>query len=87
MFQKEFHSINEVAERLSCSPKMIRNLILSGVLKAIKIGTGPRAPYRIHESHISSFIKEQTTPKAPPEQLLLEPDHRRTLKWMRPDFS
>jgi excisionase family DNA binding protein len=87
MIQKEFHSINEVAKRLSCSPRTIRNLILSGVLKAIKIGTGPRAPYRIHESHIEDFIKEQTTHKTPPEQLLLEPDHGRVLKWMRPDFS
>jgi excisionase family DNA binding protein len=86
MFQKEFHSINEVADRMCCSPRIIRRLILTGRLKSVRLGDGPRAPYRIHQSHIDDFINQQELVKQKTAERLTNPQRGRPPSWQRADF-
>jgi excisionase family DNA binding protein len=86
MFRKEFYSIDEVAERMCCSHRIIRRLILTGQLKAVRLGNGPRAPYRIHESHLDDFINQQALEKQKAHERLINPQRGRSPSWQRADF-
>jgi excisionase family DNA binding protein len=57
----EFYSIKEVAVIFSVNPKTIRRAIKKNLLPFIRIGNGPRSPYRISKQVIEmiheKFIK------------------------------
>lgn len=42
------------------SPKTLRKLIVSGELKAIKVGDYPSSPLRIDEQDLKDYIERQT---------------------------
>jgi hypothetical protein len=64
----EFISIKEAAVVFSCHPNTIRRAIRLGFLIAIRVGNGPRSPYRIsiksleaiHLSIISELAKKSS---------------------------
>lgn len=62
----EFLTIKEVAVVFSCHPNTIRRAVRLGFLVAIRVGNGPKSPYRIskrsldaiHSSIISELAKK-----------------------------
>lgn len=51
----EFYSIKEIAVILSVSPKTIRRAIKKKLLPSIRIGEGPRSPYRISKQVVEAI--------------------------------
>ena len=58
--EKNFYTVDEVAEMLGFTPKLIRRLITDGILEAVKI----RSIYRITPEQIETFVKNNTTKPA-----------------------
>ncbi len=62
MMYPEFLTIKETAVIFSVHPNTIRRAIKEGYLIAIRIGKGPRSPYRISRKSVEaihgSIIKE-----------------------------
>lgn len=56
-------TVNDVAERVALSPLTIRRRIRSGEITAIKLGEGERAPVRISEQQLQSWLSSRTTGK------------------------
>lgn len=54
--KEQYFYVNRVAEKLNCSKRHVYNLINSGQLKAVKIGT--RA-LRIPESSLNEFLSDR----------------------------
>jgi excisionase family DNA binding protein len=50
----------QVRERLAIGKTKFRDLIQTGELPAIKIGTAANAAYRISEEDLAAFIDRQT---------------------------
>lgn len=57
MSEKEFYTIDEVAEKLSVSVKSVRRLVASGELESIKVSN----LYRISISAFEAFVERNTT--------------------------
>lgn len=53
MAEKDFYSIDEIAEKLGISIKSVRRMVASGELKSVKI----RNLYRISKDAYDDFIK------------------------------
>jgi len=53
----EFYSIKETASIFSVHPKTIRRAIKKNLLPFIRVGNGPRSPYRISKEFIKSIHK------------------------------
>lgn len=53
--------VDEVARVLGTSEWMVRQHIRRGDLRAARLTGGKRAPYRVSESDIASFIEARTT--------------------------
>jgi len=51
--QNDFLSIKEFASKVKVHPNTVRRSIKSGRLSAFKIGSGPRAHYRIAASEVN----------------------------------
>lgn len=49
-------TIEETAARLRQSPATVRRKIREGELPAIRVGSGPRAPYRIDPVELERFL-------------------------------
>ena len=68
-------TVGEVALRLRQSERTVRDKIAAGVLPAIKIGSGPRAPIRIRADELEHWLfaappsggAVSQSPAAPPE--------------------
>lgn len=79
---------NEVAQMLRVTPATIRNMIKSGVLPALKLGTGQRPHYRIREKDLMKVLKlpkmqpRRTKPKPPARDQYLEQCSTRTRNFM-----
>jgi hypothetical protein len=60
--QNEFYSVNEMAKLFHCHPNTIRRAIHLGYFVAIRLGLGPKSPYRISRKSIeeihTSIIRE-----------------------------
>ena len=55
---EELYTVDEVAKRLKIRPESVRRFIRQGVLKASKLGTGPRAQIRISETAVKEFLSK-----------------------------
>jgi excisionase family DNA binding protein len=53
--ESQFYSIKEAAIIFSIHEDTIRKAIRKGYLKAIRIGDGPKSPYRISKEEISKI--------------------------------
>jgi excisionase family DNA binding protein len=84
---KEYFSIDEVAERLGCSANSVRNLIHRGRLNAVRIGSGEKSPFRIHQSHLDAFLSEQSINKTQLSPFLPHASKGRPPSWLRADFA
>ena len=79
---------NEVAQMLRVTPATIRNMIKSGHLPAVKLGTKQRPHYRIREDDIMKVFKvpmiprEQTKSQPPARDQYLEQCSTRTRNFM-----
>jgi excisionase family DNA binding protein len=79
---------NEVAQMLRVTPATVRNMIKSGQLPALKLGSGPRPFYRIREADIMHVFKvpmiprEQTKSQPPARDQYLEQCSTRTRNFM-----
>ena len=69
MEEKDFYSINEIAEHLGVSVKSIRRYVAAGELDSIKIGS----TYRIPRAALLDFINRQTEQKQPSYDLFGNP--------------
>lgn len=49
---KEYYSVVEFAKIFNFSPLTIRNYIRNGDIFAIRMGSRPKSPYRIHRGQI-----------------------------------
>lgn len=47
----------EVAERLRVSPRTVRRWAAAGRLQAVRLGSGPRRPYRVPASALERFAR------------------------------
>lgn len=52
---QEFYSIKETAAVFGVHPSTIRRAIKKGFLSIIRIGNGPRSPYRISRESIKAI--------------------------------
>ncbi len=84
---QDFFSVEEVAKQLNCSARSIRNLVNSGKLRAIQIGSGERSPYRIHRTFLEEFIQEQSEKRRQVEAGRSNPRRGPTPRWQRADFE
>lgn len=64
MAQKEYYSIDEVAEILSVSVKSVRRLVASGELEAIRVSN----LYRISQSAFDQFVSQNTAKAKEPSK-------------------
>lgn len=55
---EKLYTIHEVARLLGLSYVTIWSWIKKGKVKAVKLGTTPKAPVRIPESEVRRFLKE-----------------------------
>jgi excisionase family DNA binding protein len=55
-------TINETAEVLGTHPETIRRMVREGSLRAVRLGTGSRSPYRISNEEIDRFLQEGPRP-------------------------
>lgn len=53
-----FLTTKDIAKILQIMPRTVINMIKRGELRAVKIGKGPRAEYRIYEKEIDRFMAE-----------------------------
>jgi len=51
----EFYSIKEIAVVFNVHPNTIRTAIKKGFILAIRIGEGPKSPYRISKKHVQAI--------------------------------
>ena len=51
-------TIPEAADRLACSPALIRRRITAGELTAVRLGASPRAPVRIAPRALDAFLED-----------------------------
>ena len=51
-------TINETAEVLGTHPETIRRMIREGSLRAVRLGTGSRSPFRVPNKEIDRFLQE-----------------------------
>jgi excisionase family DNA binding protein len=56
---EQYYSADEIAEKLSLTPRVVRELLKSGELKGIKIGRSWRVP----ESNLKAFLKKEDEEK------------------------
>ncbi len=49
---KDFYTVDEFANKFVLTPQTVRKWIKKGIIFAAKIGTGPKAHYRIHRTQI-----------------------------------
>jgi excisionase family DNA binding protein len=54
--------VGEVAARLDCNPETIRRKIARGELPGIRIGYGPRAPFRVDSSELETWLASRHAP-------------------------
>ncbi|WP_197453084.1 helix-turn-helix domain-containing protein [Rosistilla oblonga] len=74
-------TVNDVAARLACKPRKVRELIVAGRIYAIDISPdGNRPTYRIDEKDLAAFLASSAVPR-PPEQR--DEPRRPTLKPLR----
>jgi excisionase family DNA binding protein len=66
-------TIEQVAERLKCSPAAVRNLIASGQLRASNLGSRSRRYYRVTEESIDAFLGQPSPPPVPAPTLERSP--------------
>ena len=55
---------SQVRERLGIGESKIAELIRTGQLRAVKLGTAPNASYRISEEALAEFIERNTVKPA-----------------------
>jgi len=56
MGEEKIYTVEEVAEMLHFQPNTIRNWLVAGKLRGIKVGW----QWRIRESDLQEFVKENT---------------------------
>jgi excisionase family DNA binding protein len=56
---EQYYSADEIAEKLSLTPRVVRELLKSGELKGIKIGRS----WRVSESNLNKFLKREDEEK------------------------
>lgn len=52
---KQFYTVNEVAQLLRVSPSTIRNYIKKNIIGAVRIGVGQRTMLRIPQAEITKI--------------------------------
>lgn len=57
-------TVKDAADQFRCSEAHIRRLIDSGELDAIRIGNGPRSPYRVPRNSLESYVARKLEQKA-----------------------
>jgi excisionase family DNA binding protein len=55
-------TIEETAARLRQSPATVRRKIREGQLPAIRVGSGPRAPFRVNPVELEQWLYAEGTP-------------------------
>ena len=50
--------VEEAAEVLGTHPETIRRMIRDGSLRAVRLGTGSRSPFRVPNEEIDRFLRE-----------------------------
>lgn len=58
IMEKRALTVEETAEVLSTHPETIRRMIREGGLFAVRLGSGPRSPYRVPNEEIDRFLRE-----------------------------
>lgn len=48
-------TIQDVCDRLSCTPKAVQNWINGGLIAAVVVGAGPKRTFLIREKDLKSF--------------------------------
>ena len=56
-------TVDETAEVLGTHPETIRRMIREGSLRAVRLGTGSRSPFRVPNEEIDRFLREGPQPK------------------------
>lgn len=59
MIEREFYSVNEVAEILNLNAATVRKQIKNKVIRSIRIGDTPKARYRILKKELDRYIAEE----------------------------
>jgi excisionase family DNA binding protein len=49
-------SVKETASRLGVSQESVRRRIRDGSIPAVKLGSGPKAPFRIDEAELEAWL-------------------------------
>ena len=52
-----YYTVKEVAAILKLHPDRVRQAIARHELGALRMGKGPRAPYRITQAHIDKYLQ------------------------------
>jgi len=68
MSVQQFFTLGELCERWQCSHSHCLNLIRSGSLTAINIGTGGRSRYVVSAEALDDFESARTTRPAPKQK-------------------
>lgn len=76
-------SVNDVAERLACKPRKVRELIAAGRIYAVDISPdGNRPTYRIDEKDLTTFLVSAAVPRPPEEKDKVRRPTLRPLRFM-----
>jgi excisionase family DNA binding protein len=59
--QARLLTIREVAAMLRQSERTVRGKVADGTLPAVRIGSGPRAPFRVDAAELERFISPKGT--------------------------
>ena len=57
--EPELLRVPEVAERLRCTPEVVRRKIRTGELPALRLGSGRRAPLRVPADELEDWLESR----------------------------
>lgn len=58
MYMNETYTVNEIAKTFKMSPETIRRHIRSGIIKAVKMGIGRNANWRVNADERERLLLE-----------------------------